>query len=125
MFETLNKHDVAAYGKLLPDDYKLIESAQPADLDKKGALASIKEAFTAFPDVSITPSTTWAAGDYVVVEGTFAGTNTGNLPSMGLGKTGKKLSVRFFEVLRIEKGQPKEDWLFYNGSAFARQLVGN
>ena len=123
MFETINRHDFATISKALPDDYKLVEVAQPKDLDKKGALASTKEMLGAFPDVTITPSTMWAAGDYVAVAGTFAGTNTGPLPSMGLRKTGKKVSVRFFEVMRFEKGQVKEDWLFYNGATFAAQLT--
>jgi predicted ester cyclase len=124
LLEALNKHDLDAYGKLLPDDYKLIEVAQPRDLDKKGALASTKEMLGGFPDVAITPTTMWAAGDYVVTAGTFAGTNTGNLPtSMGLQKTGKKVSLRFLNIQRFDKGQLKEDWLFYNASAFATQLA--
>jgi predicted ester cyclase len=123
IFETLNKHDVAAYAKLLPDDYKLMEVAQPKDLDKKGALASTKETLGGFPDVAITPTTMWAAGDYVVISGTFVGTNTGNLPtSIGALKTGKKVSARFLNVLRFENGQPKEDWLFYNAAAVLAQL---
>ena len=123
MFEVLNKHDLAALGKTTADDYKFVEIAQPKDMDKKAALASTKEMLGAFPDVVITPSTMWAAGDYVVAAGTFAGTNTGNMPSMGIRKTGKKVSLRFFEVLRYDKGQLKEDWLFYNGAAFAAQLT--
>jgi len=123
MFETINKHDFATISKALPADYKLVEVAQPMDMDKKAALASTKEMLGAFPNVAITPSTMWAAGDYVVAAGTFAGTNTGNIPSMGIRKTGKKVSVRFFEVMRYDNGQLKEDWLFYNGAAFAAQLT--
>ena len=124
IFEALNKHDLDAYGKLLSADYMLMEVAQPKDLDKKGALTSTKEMLGGFPDVVITPVTMWAAGDYVVVAGTFAGTNTGNLPtSMGVLKTGKKISIRFLNVLRFDKGQVKEDWLFYNAAAFMGQLT--
>jgi predicted ester cyclase len=125
MFEALNKHDLDAVGKLMASDYKLVEVAQPKDMDKKAGLASTKEAFAGFPDLSITPSALWAAGDYVVVAGTFAGTNTGDAPSMGLRKTGKKVTLRFLEVLRFEKGLIKDDWIFYNGAAIARQLGGN
>ncbi len=93
-------------------------------MDKKGALASTKEMLGGFPDVAITPATMWAAGDYVAVAGTFAGTNTGNLPtSMGVRKTGKKVSLRFLNILRFDKGQVKEDWLFYNAAAIAAQLA--
>jgi predicted ester cyclase len=123
MLEVLNKHDFAAVTKATPDDYKMVEIAQPKDMDKKASLASTKEMLGAFPDVVITPTTMWAAGDYVAISGTFAGTNTGPLPSLGLRKTGKKVSIRFFNVMRFEKGQIKEEWLFYNGAAFFGQLT--
>jgi predicted ester cyclase len=58
----------------------------------------------------------------VVVTGTFEGTNLGNLPSMGVKKTGKKVSAHFFELFRLENSLCVEDWLFYNGAAFAAQL---
>ena len=122
LFDTVNAHDLKAITAMTPDDYKLIEVARPGDMGKKESLAGTKEMLGAFPDVKITPSKMWAAREYVIVEGTFEGTNTGDLPSMGLKKTGKRVSGRFFEVMRFENGQCKEDWLFYNGAAFARQL---
>lgn len=122
MFDAGNKHDLKALEALMTDDYKLIEVARPKDLDKKAAMAGTKEMFSAFADVKMTPTTLWGAGDYVVIEGTFEGTNTGDLPSMGVKKTGKKVSSRFLEICKFENGKVKEDWLFYNGAAFAAQL---
>ena len=66
----------------------------------------------------------WAAGDYVVVAGTFEGTNLGDMPSAGMKKTGKKVSAHFFELFKLENGLCKDDWLFYNAAAMAAQLVG-
>jgi predicted ester cyclase len=122
IFDAVNKHDLKAIEALTPEDYKLIEVARPTDVGKKESLAGAKEMFGAFPDVKVTPVTMWAARDYVAIAGTFEGTNTGDLPSMGLKKTGRKVSARFFEIIRFENGQPKEDWLFYNGAAMAAQL---
>ena len=77
----------------------------------------------AFPDVKITPVSSWAAGDYVVVTGTFEGTNTGDMPSMKMKKTGNKVSAHFLEIFQFDKGKVTNDWLFYNGAAFATQLM--
>jgi len=120
--DAFNKHDLKAIEAATPDNYKLIEIAQPKDLDKKGALASLKELFGGFPDATLTSQTMWAAGDYVVIEGTLTGTNTGDLKSMGLKKTGKKVTLRYLDIVRFENGKGVEEWLFYNGAAFAGQL---
>jgi predicted ester cyclase len=65
----------------------------------------------------------WGAGDYVVTEGTFGGTNKGAMPAMGIKKaTGKSVKVRFVEITRIEAGKIKEDWLVFDSLAFATQL---
>jgi len=122
LFDALNKHDLQAMDKMLPDDYRAIEIARPNDVGKKESLAGTKDMFGGFPDVKITPASMWAAGPYVVVTGTFEGTNTGDMPSMGMKKTGKKVSVRFLEIMRLDGGQVREDWLFFNGAAFAAQL---
>ena len=117
-----NKHDIKALEGMTTDDYKLIEIGRPADMDKKAMLAGLKEMFSSFPDVRFTPATMWAAGEYVVIEGSFDGTNTGDIPSMKLKKTGKKVSSRFLEIMKFSGGKVQEDWIFYNGAAFAAQL---
>jgi predicted ester cyclase len=121
-FAALNAHDAKGLMATLAENYRVIESARPTDLNKKQAEASTKELFSGFPDVRITPVTMWAAGDYVVVSGTFEGTNTGDMPSMQLKKTGKKVSLHFFEVFKVENGLCTEDWLFFNSAAFMAQL---
>jgi predicted ester cyclase len=120
--DAFNRHDLKAIEAGTPDNYRLIEIAQPKDLDKKGSLGTLKELFGGFSDVTLTPQTMWAAGDYVVVEGTLTGTNTGDLKSMGVKKTGKKVTMRYFDIVRFENGKGVEEWLFYNGAAFASQL---
>lgn len=121
-FDALDKRDFKTLEATTPDDYKFIEIGRPADMDKKAAMAGMKEMLAAFPDVKFNTSAMWAAGDYVVIEGTMQGTNTGDMPSMGLKKTGKKIASRYLEIIRYENAKPKEDWLFYNGAAFAAQL---
>ena len=121
--EAFNKHDVAASASSLADKYVLHEIALPADSDKKKALASLKDLFKGFGDVKLTASQVYGAGDYVVVAGTFEGTNTGPMPHLGIKKgTDKPVKSRFIEIIRLENGKVAEDWLFYNGLAFAAQL---
>jgi hypothetical protein len=121
--EAFNKHDVKALAAVMADNFVLHEIALPADLDKKKNVAALSELFKGFADVQLTASQVFGAGDYVVVAGTFEGTNTGPVPTMGLKKkTGKKAVVRYLEIFRFENGKVAEDWLFYNGAAFAAQL---
>jgi predicted ester cyclase len=121
-FAALNAHDAKGVAETIAPNYKGMDIGMPKEMDRNASMASLKELFTAFPDVKITPVTMWAAGDYVVVTGTFEGTNLGNIPSMGVKKTRKKVSTHFFELFRLENGLCAEDWLFYNGGAFAAQL---
>jgi predicted ester cyclase len=121
--EAFNKHDVGALAASITDKYALHEIALPADSDKKKSLASLIDLFKAFGDVKLTASKVYGAGDYVVEIGTFEGTNTGPMRDMGLKKgTGKHVAARYIEVFRLENGKIAEDWLFYNGLAFAGQL---
>jgi hypothetical protein len=118
-----NARDVKAVEATMADGYKMIEMGQPKDMDKAEAIAGAKEFWGGFPDLKITPVDVWAAGDYVVMTGTVEGTNTGDMPSMGVKKTGKALKLKFLEVFKFDAaGKMTEDWLFYNGAAFASQL---
>jgi len=120
LFDTLNKHDLKGLAVFMGDDYKSMTVAEPKDQNKTEAMAGTKDMFTGFPDVKIMPVTTWAAGDYVVISGTFDGTNTGDTPTMK--KSGNKVSAHFLEILKFSGGKVQDDWLFYNGAAFMAQL---
>jgi predicted ester cyclase len=121
--EAFNKHDVKGLAATMADGYVLHEIAMPADLDRKKDLVSLAEMFKGFGDVALSASQVYGVGDYVVVAGTFEGTNTGPIPSMGLKKkTGQRVVTRYIEIFRLENGKVAEDWLFYNGAAFAAQL---
>jgi predicted ester cyclase len=121
--ESFNKHDSAGLTALLADDIVFSDVAAPTDTVGKPAVKkSHDEMFKAFSDVTLTPDKTWAAGDYVVSEGTFAGTNTGDMPSWKLKKTNKKVSSRYLEITKYQGGKVKNHWIFDNGMAFAMQL---
>jgi len=120
---SFNQHDVKsveAYGAF---DMIMREAAAPKDQIGSESAASVTDMFNAFPDGKLVPTSTWGAGDYVVVVGRFEGTNKGAMTSMGIKKpTGRAVSVGYTEMTRWENGKIKEDWLFYDGMAFASQL---
>ena len=121
--DAFNKHDVKALGDLFADDLVWAENGIPKDWNKKEAIASHASLFKGFSDIKLTQANQWAAGDYVVFEGTFAGTNDGNLPDMGIKKTGKAMSLGFLQLYKFNKdGKLTRSWGFWNSAAFAMQL---
>jgi predicted ester cyclase len=122
--EAFNKHDAAGVDALLADDFVYSAQSAPADLvGKKESTRGMKEMWKGFSDAKIDAPTTWGAGDYVVAQGTFSGTNDGAVPSMKLHKkTGKHVVTGYLSIAKLEGGKLKKQWLFDNGMAFAAQL---
>ncbi|HVY27081.1 MAG TPA: ester cyclase [Polyangiaceae bacterium] len=118
-----NKHDAPGIAALLTDDVVFSDVASPADrVGKKEVSKSNEEMLKAFPDAKIDQTGVWAAGDYTISTGRFSGTNTGDMPSMKLKKTGKPVSLEYYMVTKFAGGKVKNNWLFSNGMAFAGQL---
>jgi steroid delta-isomerase-like uncharacterized protein len=106
---------------LFSDDAIESDQAAPADSRGKKELEKGLQMFwKGFPDVKIDVPNLWAAGDYVAVEGTFTGTNTGPMGKMP--KTGKQVTLHYAEVFKLKDGKITETWRFWNGVAMARQL---
>jgi hypothetical protein len=123
LVEAFNKHDVKALTDMMADDVVWHESSAPADkVGKPAVKRSYDELFKGFSDAKLEVVRSWAAGDYVVTEGVLAGTNTGDMPSMKLKKTGKAVRARFLEVDKVQGGKLKSVWIFDNGMSFAAQL---
>ena len=121
--KAVNDKDLKTLADMNAADGAFHDYTQPKDLDGAGNIAGLKELFKGFPDATLDAPTMWGAGDYVVTEGTFSGTNKGAAPMMGIKKaTGKPVKVRFLEITKIEGGKIKEDWLVFNSLAFAQQL---
>jgi len=118
-----NSHDVKGVDAFNSPDFVYHDMAMPADQNAKESLAGTRDMFKAFPDAKLVPLSAWGAGSYVVVAGRFEGTNKGPIPAMGIKKpTGKTVSARYLDIARWENGKIKEEWLFYDGMAMARQL---
>ena len=116
-----NKHDLNAVYAAVADDFVAHDMTETKDRNKMQNSDTDKAFWKAFSDAHLTPSSMWAAGDYVVSVGTFDGTNDGDMPPM-IKKTGKKVTVPYLSIDRLEDGKIKEGWLFYDGAAFGAQL---
>ena len=121
--EGFNKHDAPGALASAADDLVFSELTAPADrTGKKEALKGMEEMFKAFPDAKLDVKSVWGAGDYVVATGAWGGTNTGDMPSAHMKKTGKVVSVQFVEIDKFAGGKTKNIWIFSNGAAVAAQL---
>lgn len=120
--EAFNKHDAKGIDALMADDLVWTEAAMPKDLNKKEAIAGTKDMWKGFPDAKTDVQHTYAAGDYVIATGMMSGTNKGDMPSMKLKKTGKSVSLPFFEAVQIKDGKVAHDWLFYDSAGMMQQL---
>lgn len=119
--DAFNAKKAADVLALFTDDAMESDQAAPADARGKQALAQGLQMFwKGFPDVKLDVPKLWAAGDYVVAEGTFTGTNTGPMGKMP--KTGKRVTLHYAEVFKLKDGKITETWRFWNGIAMARQL---
>jgi predicted ester cyclase len=120
--EAFNKHDAAAIDALVADDYVLHDQTSPKDMNKTENTQLNNALWKGFSDAKLNVSSIWGAGDYVVVIGALEGTNDGDFSLMNLRKTGKKVTVPFLSIDRIEADKLKETWLIFDTAMLAAQL---
>lgn len=122
LIDAFNKHDAKAFSDLVADDVVWSEQPQPKDENKKELMANLPEMWKGFSDLKFTVTSSWAAGDYVAAVESFDGTNDGDISMMKLKKTGKKLSLPFLAIHKLDGGKVKATWIFFQGMQFAQQL---
>lgn len=120
--EAWNKHDAAAVDEFVPDTLLLRDTTLLKDTNRDERSESNKNYWEAFPDARLSTSSIWGAGHYVVVIGTFEGTNDGASPALKMEKTGKKVSLPFLEIVRLEGDKFNKGWRFSDSGALAAQL---
>jgi predicted ester cyclase len=121
--ELFNKHDLKGVESYNAPDAMFHDISSPKDTDAKGNAAALAGFFKAYSDCRLVVTSVWGAGDYVVAQGTFEGTNDGPSPMMGIKKaTRKSVKVPFLEITRYESGKVKDDWVAFDSMAFGQQL---
>lgn len=120
--DAFNKHDLKALMAGYAPTVKVVDHSMPADMDVKGANKMMQEFFKGFPDIKSEMIVTFAAGDYTVGVQKATGTNKGDLPSMGIKKTGKPVDMVVAEIVKLDKGKAVEHHVFMNSMVMAQQL---
>lgn len=79
---------------------------------------------TAFPDGTVEITRVIAEGDWVVVEFTNSGTNTGRLRTAigDFPPTNRKIEVKYCSVMQIKDGKVISGCDYYDASTIIRQL---
>ena len=76
----------------------------------------------AFPDTTFTIDEQIAEGDRVVTRWTAHGTNTGEMPGVGIPVTGKSATVTGVTVDRFANGKIVESWGIFDQMGMMQQL---
>jgi len=122
--DAFNKHDAKALGEAFDDKIQWSEQGMAKDWTSKAEAVKAHEGLMkAFPDIKFSTDTAWAAGDYVVVQGTMTGTNDGAAPDMGIKKPTKKaVSLKFAQLFKVKDGKITNSWGYWNSMAMAQQM---
>ena len=123
-FDRFNNKDWKGLTALYNSDAALYDQVLPADTEGTRAIGKYyAELGKGFPDAREKVEAIWGAGDFVVAETTFTGTNDGPAPGMGIKKATKKAAtVRSAHVFRFVGGKVIQHWIFGNGLALPTQL---
>lgn len=102
-------HDAKALGAVLADKLTWSEQPRAADLDKKAALADLETRWKKTPDLKVTETSSFAAGDYVAMIGTLNHSHAG-----------KTVDTPMVAVFQIDAGKVASAWLFYDRGDMTR-----
>jgi predicted ester cyclase len=123
--ERFNQHDADGCAAMAADDGRFTDLTLGFDGEgPEGLREWIEIWLSAFPDASIEHLSTVVAGDTVVVEGMFHGTQSGPLvtPMGSIPASGRRLDGHYCSVLRVRDGKFVGAHQYYDGLALLRQL---
>lgn len=106
--EVFNKHNTAMIDSLVAPDYveHCIEPGYTPD--RAGLKKSFDDFIKSMPDMHTQVNFMVADSDYVTVQYTFTGTNTGSM--MGMPATGKKVNIDGVDIVRFKNGKAVGHW---------------
>ena len=117
--EIVNKGNLSVADELLAADY--VNHDFPAPAPGAEGFKFVTTMFrSGFPDIVVTLEDELAEGDKVVTRGVFVGTHTGDF--MGIPATGRKVSIKYLDIWRLESGKAKENWVQMDLLGLMQQL---
>jgi steroid delta-isomerase-like uncharacterized protein len=112
--------DEAALEELLDPDFVDHDALPGQSPDREGHRQILAAFRSAFPDLNVTTEDVVAEGDRVVTRWTARGTHQGDL--MGIAPTGKGVTIKGIDVLRVAEGRIVERWAQFNDLEMMQQL---
>jgi len=106
--EIWGKGNLAIVDEILASNFVFYYAPPGMAPDREGYKQVVTMFKTALPDIQFTPEDMIAEGDKVAVRWTGKGTQKGEF--MGIGPTGKKVTVTGISIIRIVGGKIVEDW---------------
>ena len=120
-YEEISKGNLAVVDELIAADVVDHSPFVPEQAPgRQGTLALFTMIRAAFPDLRVTVEDMAAEGDKVVARGAFSGTHKGEF--MGIAPTGKQITIRVIEIVRIAGGKMVEHWNVVDSLGMMRQL---
>jgi steroid delta-isomerase-like uncharacterized protein len=117
--ETANRGNLAVADELLASDYinYNFPTSAPGPQGFKQVITMFR---AAFPDLVATLEDVIAEGDMVSTRGHVVGTHRGDF--MGIPATGKKVSLSYIDIWRLENGKARENWVQMDMLGLMQQL---
>ena len=107
-WDPANPFDPSVLEGLLSEDFRRHLSAAAAPLDRAQQMERLLGIRAAFTELSIEPDDVVVDGDRAVIRATITGTHSGEL--MGIAPTGKRVTVRLIDMMRVTDGVIVEQW---------------
>lgn len=120
--EATNAADWDALAGIVAEDFTRHSAASgEPQVTSRDAFIELQKGFLdSFPDQRVTLHRLVAEGDFVAVQATYSGTQTG--PMAGLPATGNTVESPFLGIFRIQSGEIAELWVEWDNLAMLAQL---
>ena len=118
--EVVNAGNVDLIDELLSDDFTEHEELPGVAPGREGVKQFFRMFKQAFPDGTMTAEHVVAEGDTVAARVTVRGTHQGEF--MGIPATGKKVTVGYMDMWRLDGGKAVENWVRLDMLGLMQQL---
>ena len=121
LYAELSKGNLDAIDTALADNFIEHEELPPGiPPGREGVTAFFGVIRSAFPDLNMTPDFFIAEGDLVTAFATATGTHRGEF--QGIPPTGKSISIKLADYMRVQNGKIVEHWGVMDLAGLMQQL---
>ncbi len=125
VYDSFNAHNIDKWRELSATGFRAEGPFAPAPLNEEQNRMSGQAYLNAFPDLHFTIDRTIAQGDYVVLDWTATGTQSGPLVAPGgptLPATHKKATTHGSNTFEIKNGMITHSWVYFDQVSLLSQL---